>query len=87
MCFCFRTSNGNSIYVAAGPEIEALVGSTAHMDCKVDALHDKLVIYYTYTCKYFCLKQSFYDFFKLIRRKYCKDNLERKFRKILPSLK
>ncbi|OWR50046.1 uncharacterized protein LOC116767751 [Danaus plexippus] len=38
-----KTSNGNSIYVAAGPEIEALVGSTAHMDCKVDALHDKLV--------------------------------------------
>ncbi|XP_047527775.1 uncharacterized protein LOC125064660 [Vanessa atalanta] len=38
-----RPGNGNSIYVAAGPEIEALVGSTAHLDCKVDALHDKLV--------------------------------------------
>ncbi|CAK1545144.1 unnamed protein product [Leptosia nina] len=38
-----RPGNGNSIYVAAAPEIEALVGSTAYMDCKVDALHDKLV--------------------------------------------
>ncbi|CAH0721953.1 unnamed protein product, partial [Brenthis ino] len=38
-----RPGNGNSIYVAAAPEIEALVGSTAQMDCKVDALHDKLV--------------------------------------------
>ncbi|XP_047513024.1 uncharacterized protein LOC125054915 [Pieris napi] len=38
-----RTGHGNSIYVAAAPEIEALVGSTAYMDCKVDALHDKLV--------------------------------------------
>ncbi|CAH2073346.1 unnamed protein product, partial [Iphiclides podalirius] len=38
-----RPGNGNSIYAAAAPEIEALVGSTAHLDCKVDALHDKLV--------------------------------------------
>ncbi|XP_041977642.1 vascular endothelial growth factor receptor 3-like [Aricia agestis] len=38
-----RPGNGNSIYVATGPEIEALVGSTAQLDCKVDALHDKLV--------------------------------------------
>ncbi|XP_034840355.1 uncharacterized protein [Maniola hyperantus] len=38
-----RVGTGNSIYVAAGPEIEALVGSTALLDCKVDALHDKLV--------------------------------------------
>ncbi|XP_045490927.1 uncharacterized protein LOC123690870 [Colias croceus] len=38
-----RAGHGNSIYVAAAPEIEALVGSTAYMDCKVDALHDKLV--------------------------------------------
>lgn len=43
--FCvIRVGNGNSIYAAAAPEIEALVGSTAHLDCKVDALHDKLVI-------------------------------------------
>lgn len=43
--FCLiRVGNGNSIYAAAAPEIEALVGSTAHLDCKVDALHDKLVI-------------------------------------------
>ncbi|GBP44748.1 hypothetical protein EVAR_81516_1 [Eumeta japonica] len=34
--------NSNSIYAAAAPEAEALVGSTAHLDCKVDALHDKL---------------------------------------------
>ncbi|KAL0894179.1 hypothetical protein ABMA27_014204 [Loxostege sticticalis] len=38
-----KVSPGNSIYAAAAPEIEALVGSTAHLDCKVDALHDKLV--------------------------------------------
>ncbi|XP_059057164.1 uncharacterized protein LOC131850816 [Achroia grisella] len=38
-----KAGNGNSIYAAAAPEIEALVGSTAHLDCKVDALHDKLV--------------------------------------------
>ncbi|KAM3961324.1 uncharacterized protein ACR2FA_004663 [Aphomia sociella] len=38
-----KSGNGNSIYAAAAPEIEALVGSTAHLDCKVDALHDKLV--------------------------------------------
>ncbi|XP_049695118.2 uncharacterized protein LOC110369769 [Helicoverpa armigera] len=38
-----KVGNGNSIYAAAAPEIEALVGSTAHLDCKVDALHDKLV--------------------------------------------
>ncbi|XP_072944023.1 vascular endothelial growth factor receptor 3-like [Epargyreus clarus] len=38
-----RAGHGNSIYAAAAPEIEALVGSTAHLDCKVDALHDKLV--------------------------------------------
>ncbi|XP_021206479.1 uncharacterized protein LOC114248881 [Bombyx mandarina] len=38
-----KTGDGNSIYAAAAPEIEALVGSTAHLDCKVDALHDKLV--------------------------------------------
>ncbi|XP_052737839.1 uncharacterized protein LOC112044139 [Bicyclus anynana] len=38
-----RVGTGNSIYVAVGPEIEALVGSTALLDCKVDALHDKLV--------------------------------------------
>ncbi|KAJ0180727.1 hypothetical protein K1T71_004131 [Dendrolimus kikuchii] len=38
-----KPSDGNSIYAAAAPEIEALVGSTAHLDCKVDALHDKLV--------------------------------------------
>ncbi|XP_073943386.1 uncharacterized protein [Choristoneura fumiferana] len=39
----FRTSGGSGIYAAAAPELEALVGSTAHLDCKVDALHDKLV--------------------------------------------
>ncbi|XP_049867078.1 vascular endothelial growth factor receptor 3-like [Pectinophora gossypiella] len=33
----------DGIYAAAAPEIEALVGSTAQLDCKVDALHDKLV--------------------------------------------
>ncbi|XP_013180356.1 PREDICTED: uncharacterized protein LOC106126989 [Papilio xuthus] len=38
-----KPGNGNSIYAAAAPEMEALVGSTAHLDCKVDALHDKLV--------------------------------------------
>ncbi|CAG9783975.1 unnamed protein product [Diatraea saccharalis] len=38
-----KVSPGNSIYAAAAPEIEALVGSTAHLDCKVDSLHDKLV--------------------------------------------
>lgn len=45
--FVYRQKNGNSIYVGPnGPEIEALVGSTAQLDCKVDALHDKLVIEY-----------------------------------------
>ncbi|KAL4708868.1 hypothetical protein ACJJTC_014390 [Scirpophaga incertulas] len=38
-----KVSPGNSIYAAAAPELEALVGSTTHLDCKVDALHDKLV--------------------------------------------
>ncbi|XP_061712618.1 uncharacterized protein LOC133521594 isoform X2 [Cydia pomonella] len=38
-----RPGNGNGIYTAAAPEIEALVGSTANLDCKVDALHDKVV--------------------------------------------
>ncbi|XP_013194220.2 uncharacterized protein LOC106137839 [Amyelois transitella] len=38
-----KTGPGNSIYAAAAPEIEALVGSATHLDCKVDALHDKLV--------------------------------------------
>ncbi|XP_037295470.1 uncharacterized protein LOC115443069 [Manduca sexta] len=38
-----KAGTGNSIYAAAAPEMEALVGSTAHLDCKVDALHDKLV--------------------------------------------
>ncbi|XP_047988474.1 uncharacterized protein LOC125228069 [Leguminivora glycinivorella] len=38
-----RPGSGNGIYTAAAPEIEALVGSTANLDCKVDALHDKVV--------------------------------------------
>ncbi|XP_053625759.1 uncharacterized protein LOC128683821 [Plodia interpunctella] len=38
-----KSGTGNSIYAAAAPEIEALVGSATHLDCKVDALHDKLV--------------------------------------------
>ncbi|KAJ2952870.1 hypothetical protein O0L34_g7235 [Tuta absoluta] len=36
-------NSGNSIYAAGGFEVEALVGTTAQLDCKVDALHDKLV--------------------------------------------
>ncbi|XP_037973467.2 uncharacterized protein LOC105392512 [Plutella xylostella] len=38
-----RQGTGNSIYAAAAAEVRALVGTTAHLDCKVDALHDKLV--------------------------------------------
>lgn len=44
--YLFRVGTGSGIYAAGALEIEALVGSTAHLDCKVDALHDKLVSVY-----------------------------------------